>query len=537
MGKTKISVVKHIWKNDNRVHEPLDKFNPQMRKVENYFGGGFAELEDVEIQWDRVGVFRRRRKRIVKSQTREEIGFHCLERNDDKTITVEQLMESLTQKVDSLSEKTTPITAIVASAGSGKTTLVKRIARKCVKRCSGRPKQEDKETPAAQDEIHHKMIHFMEAKNIKYKERTDVSSFLFGGMYSNKADEKKAYNWLIDHQSEAILFIDGLDQAAWISAPTSTQREFAPFDECNSAEIIHNLFSRKLLPQLKIVIASRGFKMSELPAETHPDEIVTLVGFRKADAEKLFVSLIGDKGKEMWGKIENTAQRLLSIVSVPVFLVLTAGLIAIDTERPPPVTVTELYNRIFLNIWSRVKSQEKNTQKKEQIMKKVKKLAHQGMMEGRVVFYEEDLKMFGLSNEDVQYLMIKVPSRSVFESDFIYVFSHQSLQEFLSASYIAEMKYTEFFRFIEKHLYEKRWSVVCTFVSGIIHDNSLPALQQGMYDVMKIVGPYSSSWVLTLLLICMRGYRQVMLIIRGTSLQSLIPFSSSLLYSTPVHNS
>lgn len=111
-------------------------------------------------------------------------------------------------------------------------------------------------------------------------------------------------------------------------------------------------------------------------------------------------------------------------------------------------------------------------------------MAYQGMLEGRVVFRLSDLKQFDLTGQDIRDLMIKVPgktvlSRHLLKGDFLFFFCHQSFQEFLSASFVAEMKSRQFSRFNANHLHKDRWSVVRTFVSGIIYDHSSTLLHDG----------------------------------------------------------
>lgn len=455
------------------IKEPDFKVYPQMRRVKKYFKGGYETVQDVELMATRRRFFQKSKKKVIKNQTRREIGFHYEIKQGDEPVTVKELITSLTTKQQHLPNGKIPVTAIVASAGSGKTTLLRRIARQCVESCS----------EPTQKQNHIKMVHYIEMKNIKYEENTKPSRFLFQGLYHNEADEEEAYRWLLDHQSETIVYFDGLDQATW-SVDKSSQRKILPFQNSSTAEITYNLLTRNLLPQVKIAMASREFKVSELPAKARPHDVISLVGLKREDAEKFFISLVGDRGEEIWENIKTLSPRLLNIVSIPVFLVLTAAVMARDPERPPPTTITELYDRILLSL-RRVEI----IQEREQIITIIKKLtamAHHGMVEGRVVFHVSDLERFHLSIEHVRDLMIKVPghnvlTRHLLEGDFMFFFCHQSLQEYFSASFVVEMTCEQFSIFNNRHLHERRWSVVRTFVSGILHDKSVTDLHEGAF--------------------------------------------------------
>lgn len=458
------------------LHEPDFKVYPQMRKVKGYFEGSYEQWQDNEIETKAGGFFGRYKKTLLKNQTRREVGFLYKIRKEDEPITLEKLLKSITVKRQN-SSGISEVTAFAASAGSGKSTLLRRLACESIDVCQKYGQAEVSGISGS----HLKMIHYIEMKNIKQQDKLKPSQFLFGGLYKTEAEEDEAYCWLQEHQSEVILFLDGLDQASW-TVNKSCHRKIQSFENANTAEIMYNILSRNILPRVKIVMASREFKISELPADARPKDIISLVGLKRVDAETLFKSLIGDRRDDIWGNIEKLSPRLLNLISVPVFLVLTAVVMTKDPTNRPPVTITELYNKILLSL-RRVET----IQERDQILgviDKLKALAHQGMVEGRVVFYDTDLARFGLATQDVRDLMIKVPgssllSRHLLEGDFVFFFCHQSLQEFLSASFVAEMGILKFVAFNTNHLHEYRWSVVRTFLSGIIHDESTTELHKG----------------------------------------------------------
>lgn len=452
-----------------------------MRKVKDFFTGSYEQWEEREIKTMKRKFFRKSKEKVIKNQLRREMGFHYRDQTGDEPITVDQLVESVIKTSALTSGEKSPVTAVVASAGSGKTILLRRIARKCANSCN--IEELDCETSA--QGCPKKMVHYIELKNVKYHQNLKPSKFLFGGLYQSDTEEEEAYKWLLDNQSEVFLCFDGFDQATW-SIDSSSQRNIHPYEEANTTEIMYNLLSRNLLPHVKILIASREFKISELPADARPDDIISLVGLQKDDAEKLFTSLLGDRGADIWENIRKMSPRLLNLLSIPVFLVLTATVMTNEPNKPPPTTITGLYNRILVSL-RRVETVREREQILE-VITKLKVMAHQGMMEGRVVFCHSDMEKFGLSIHDVKDLMIKIPgnnllSRYLLEGDFIFFFCHQSFQEFLSASFVAEMNYRRFSEFNEKHLHESRWSTVRSFVSGIIHDESASELHKGQQFV------------------------------------------------------
>lgn len=453
---------------DEKLNEPNFKVYPQMIKVKDFFKGGYEKFLDKYVG-------QQTNSSQLKDQIIKEKGLHY-EIDANEVITKDELLQSIVRKQELNSNEKRQVTAVVASAGSGKTTLLRRLAEESLNSCP--VFCEKTNSSAVKSDL--KMVYYVEMKNLKYEDSLKPSKFMFGGFFETETDEDDAYKWLLDHQSEAVIYFDGLDQAAWNM--NESNQILRPFEKGSTSDIFYNLLSRNLLPQAKVVIASREFKISELPADSRPEDIITLVGLKLDDAKKLFVHLVGDHGADIWNNITKFDQRLLNLLSIPVFLVLSAAVMARDHGQSPPTTLTDLYNSILFCFCRLETIQERK--KILEIIKKLKAMAHQGMVDARVVFNETDLKRFDLPIQDVRDLIIKIPgknslSRYLLEGDFLFFFCHKSFQEFLSASFVAEMKSRQFSRFNDHQLHEDRWSVVRSFVSGIIHDESATELHQG----------------------------------------------------------
>lgn len=328
---------------DEALNEPDFKVYPQMRKVKDFFKGGYEKYSDEILETKKSrhsGRFPG--KAILKNQMIKEKGFFYENEDRNEAITKDELLELIIKKHDLNPSEKLPYTAVVASAGSGKTTLLRRLAEETLHVC---PTFRCESQPAvAQSNI--KMVYYVEMKNLKYEEDLKPSQLLFGGLYETESDEDDAYRWLLHHQSEAVLYFDGLDQTTWMSE--STIRMLKPFERGNSSEIFYNILSRTLLPHVKIVISSREFKISELPADARPEHIISLAGLKQEDAERVLVFLLGPQGSDTWDAITKCDQRLLNLLSIPVFLILTAAVLAKDCKQPPPGRITTKFGHRFV---------------------------------------------------------------------------------------------------------------------------------------------------------------------------------------------
>ena len=98
------------------------------------------------------------------------------------------------------------------------------------------------------------------------EETTSLAKLLFGGYFSSEEDEKLAYKWLLENQSRAVIFFDGLDQVPF-TLNECGDKSIRTFDEAKTSTIFYNLLSRNLLPQTPIVISSREFAVAKLPKD------------------------------------------------------------------------------------------------------------------------------------------------------------------------------------------------------------------------------------------------------------------------------
>lgn len=417
------------------------------------------------------------RAKKVRKKMRREAGFLYKKTRDEYT-SKHEIVESFMHDIEPHPFYRHPVTAIVASPGSGKTTLMREMAVDTLDSCT----IFDYAAKRMSMESHLKMIYYKDMKNIKYRDQMKPSQFLFEGLYRNSSHEEDAYQWLLDHQTEAIFYFDGLDQASW-SVNQQSARCIQPFEIATTSEILYNILSRNLLPYAKIVISSREYMISELPPDARPDEIVSLMGLSHRDAisHPIFSESPDQNVSEIF---EILSPKLLNLLSNPSYLMLAAVVIKNQSYNITSITATELYHQIISHLHRFETIQERET--KRNFITKLKPLAYQGIMEERLTFRESDLKRFGISFYLIRDLMMKVPGKNILsryleESDFEYLFCEQVFQEYLCASFVAEMRFRLFAWINDKYLHTARWRVVRSFVSGIIHDTSESQLHEGWF--------------------------------------------------------
>lgn len=437
----------------SELHEPEFALYPQMVEINtaDYYNGRYY-------------------LRFTKSHSREEAG----QQNKAKVMKIDDLVASLWQKRELAADDKIGIAALIGSTGSGKTTLTRGIARQALSILNN-------ENEGMRIDQQQRMVHYIHLKDIAGDMHMKPSKFLFDGIYKTELEEERAFKWLVEHQMNAVLIFDGFNEATW-DVNVESQQKIGKFEKANTWAIMYNILTRDILPHVRIFIASLEFKVFELPVMARPERVYAMNGFTPEDAQRLFTSVIRENGENLWRNIEMLSPQVLQLLSIPVFVYLAAIVMARDPSKPPPTTVTKLYDRIFLCLES--VEDLRNHDQILSVINRLKAMAFQGMKEGRDVFKETDLKVFALSAKEVQDLMTKVPgdnllSRHLMQGNFNFYFCHQSIQEFLAASFVAEMEFGEFCRFNDERLHDSRWSVVRRFVAGIVFLKSPNGLHEG----------------------------------------------------------
>lgn len=394
----------------------------------------------------------------------DDVEFDHQRQYKNKAIKIKDFMASMWRKQESEPGNAVDITAIIASAGAGKTTLIRRMAQNALN---------------ATFEDQPKMVHYVELKDIQVGNFIKTSKFLFGGVYNNESEEDLAFQWLVENQTDVVLIFDGFDQTTW-SFDDDSLRKIENDEITSPSTIMHNILARNILRHVKIFIASREFKVLELPEKARPKNIIALNGLTLQDARRIFIFLLGEKGEELWEIIETMSVRLLQPISVPVFLILTAVVMGRDPNRDPPTTVTDLYNRIVSNLQSvRNLRNRKNILLIINLLKSAAFRAIEKQMKVDEWCLKDKFEVFAAEAQD---LMTKVPSLDGSkEGDLIFHFCPQSIEKFLAASFLSKTEFHKFTKFYEEHLHNSQWRDVRQFVAGIVYSESSDNLHRGKH--------------------------------------------------------
>ncbi|XP_050933013.1 uncharacterized protein LOC108896076 isoform X2 [Lates calcarifer] len=251
-----------------------------------------------------------------------------------------------------------------------------------------------------------------------------------------------------------VLFIfDGLDESR-LSLDFNNRKVVSDVTQKSSVnELLTNLIQGNLLPSALVWITSRPAAANQIPPSC-VDRVTEVRGFTDPQKEEYFRRRASDE--ELSNRTIShikTSRSLHIMCQIPVFCWITATVLEhmLTTEQRGelPKTLTDLYSHFLLVQTKRKKnkyheghetSPQELTEADREVLLKLGRLAFEQLVNGNIMFYQEDLERCGLDvTEALVYsgVCTEIFKReSVIFQKTVYCFVHLSVQEFLAAVYM-----------------------------------------------------------------------------------------------------
>ncbi|XP_056105745.1 NACHT, LRR and PYD domains-containing protein 3-like isoform X2 [Rhinichthys klamathensis goyatoka] len=250
-----------------------------------------------------------------------------------------------------------------------------------------------------------------------------------------------------DFNDLKVLFIfDGLDECR---LPLDFQNNDSLFDETESASVdvlLTNLIKGNLLPSALLWITSRPAAAGQIPPEC-VDQVTEVRGFNDPQKDEYFSKRIGDQNLANRIITHIKSSRSLHIMChIPVFCWISASvlekMLSEKESAEIPKTLTQMFAH-FLIYLTKLKTQKYDGKYKVDLQQAKRtifslgKLAFQQLQKGNLIFYEEDLKEFGIDVREAS--VYSGVCTQIFREELglylgkVYSFVHLSVQEFIAA--------------------------------------------------------------------------------------------------------
>ncbi|XP_078504491.1 NACHT, LRR and PYD domains-containing protein 3-like [Lissotriton helveticus] len=243
---------------------------------------------------------------------------------------------------------------------------------------------------------------------------------------------------LLADPSKILLILDGFDELKFSLDLKEDQLCRDPHQR-NPVEVtLSNLLRRNILPGCTLIITTRPTALERLRQCIKADLCAEIIGFTEEDRKSYFSSFFGnDEQASRALALVKDNDTLYTMCFLPIVCSIVCTVMKQQMERGQDITnSSKTTTEVYLSFLSTLLSDHSgaSSETKQRSLKKLCSLALNGIFEQKILFYEEELKQFGLEVSDIQSLFL---NQTIFHRDIdvysAYSFIHLSFQEFFAA--------------------------------------------------------------------------------------------------------
>ncbi|KAI4871667.1 hypothetical protein NFI96_029303 [Prochilodus magdalenae] len=278
--------------------------------------------------------------------------------------------------------------------------------------------------------------------NLKKDKKFSLIELLNHCFFSSKPELKS----LPEGDGKVLFIFDGLDECRYTLCFEDGEEVKDLHEKTTVGSLVTNLINRNLLPFALIWITCRPAAAHVIPRE-HINLVTEVRGFNDEQKKAYFSKYCNeDVAMKIFSHIKKS-RSLHIMCQIPVFCWISATvlqpLMAQNNNKDIPTTLTRMYVSFLLqqkNLMKKKYSEQTKTPHAERVILKLGELAFSNLESGTLIFYEDDLKKYGIDvNDGTMFLGVCTQlfsqQEGVSERN-IFSFVHLSVQECLAALYV-----------------------------------------------------------------------------------------------------
>ncbi|KAM9221918.1 NACHT, LRR and PYD domains-containing protein 6 [Dugong dugon] len=248
---------------------------------------------------------------------------------------------------------------------------------------------------------------------------------------------------MLAHPERLLFILDGADELLALGSAEAAPCA-DPFEASGGAQLLGSLLSKALLPDARLLVTTRAAAPGRLQGHLRSPQCAEVRGFSDKDKKKFFYKFFGDERRaERAYHFVKENETLFALCFVPfvcwiVCSVLSQQLKCGQDLSRTSKTTTSVYLLFIVSLLG--SASPANGAYVQGEVRKLCRLAREGVLRRRAQFSEKDLERLELRGSVVQTLFLsKKEMAGVLEAEVAYQFIHQSFQEFFAAlSYLLE---------------------------------------------------------------------------------------------------
>ena len=316
-------------------------------------------------------------------------------------------------------------------------------------------------------------------RDIDEDQRRTLRQLLLDENYPDVDDEtlRLSFRWIKENQDKCIIAMDGLDQFPCSLKGAITQQ--ATYDTTlTPLQLIANLFGRKFLKNVGLLVTSRRHAVIDIPKPLRPSRAVELQALSADDMEKLFLAFCGSQTKFerfketlnanaplVWGLCRNPLMLQFAVCALSETEAELAG-------SPLFHTTTTMFETVLNRLRYTLHWRESGLGV-EQLLKCLGALALDAVAGQLAGIKGSSLLDAGLTAEQVQNLLFPIVTVTFSNDklsdarDTTFHFTHETWKEYFAAHFLTHNASREVFQSkVTAAVSDPRWQMVRKFLCG-----------------------------------------------------------------------
>ncbi|XP_054825994.1 NACHT, LRR and PYD domains-containing protein 6 [Eublepharis macularius] len=261
-------------------------------------------------------------------------------------------------------------------------------------------------------------------------------------IFGNCPERNAPINDIFANSEKLLFIIDGLDEFKFSLEQKGEYLSIDPSQKKPVEVLLNSLVRKNILPKSYLIITTRPIALEQLQEYLKYPRYVEILGFSEKDREEYFHKFFGRKWQavQAFGFVKAN-EMLFTMCFVPIVCWIICTVMKQQLDRGEDLAhMSKTTTSVYMFYLTSLLRDHNTVSESGKNFHQLCLLAREGVLARRILFEEDDLQKYGLTETDIQSLFLH---KSLFQQDIdcqsAYSFIHLTFQEFFAAlSYVLE---------------------------------------------------------------------------------------------------